>query len=316
MLPRESFERPGMINPSGRHWSSNEDNGVREYFRLLFSPDHWIMRGGRQLHLMRRITSPWRTLPDFIIIGAQKSGTTSLYNYMLQHPYIIGAATKEPDYFDHYYWRGILWYRSHFASRAFQCYQRFCTGQRLLVGEASTNYLWHPHAPRRIAKCLPDVRLVVLLRNPIDRAYSNYYMTCRKGRETLPFSEAVAQEPQRIRGEMDKMRKNPGYYSLGFRHFAYLAKGHYAEQLENWFQWIPRKQFLIIKSEDFYKDIPGSLARIWSFLGVLPVSWRNFPVYGKREYPQMDADMRAFLEKHFRQPNARLSNLLGMSFLW
>ena len=117
-----------------------------------------------------------RMLPDFVIIGAQKSGTSSLYDFVVQHPAILPAAKKELHYFSLGYKKGEYWYRLRFPIRA---------SQKLLSGEASPIYLFYPMVPGRMKKLLPDVKLIVILRNPVDRAYSHYHDTKRKKRETV-----------------------------------------------------------------------------------------------------------------------------------
>jgi len=113
-------------------------------------------------------------------VGAQKAGTSSLYSYMVQHPQVLPAARKEIHYFDRHYDKGLRWYRRHFPLRARLSSER-------LSGEASPYYLFHPHAPRRIAETLPDARILMLLRNPANRAISHYFHEARVGREKLPL---------------------------------------------------------------------------------------------------------------------------------
>ena len=143
-----------------------------------------------------------RMLPDFVIIGAQKSGTTSLDEFVYQHPAILPAAKGVHCYFALHYKKGEDWYRLRFPIRA---------SQKFLSGEGSPIYLFYPWVPGRMKKLLPDVKLIVILRNPVDRAYSHYHHTKRKKRETLSFEEATNSEEERCAGERERMIKDPDY---------------------------------------------------------------------------------------------------------
>ena len=135
----------------------------------------------------RAVTSPIRLLPDFLIIGTQRGGTTSLYHYLQAHPCIRPASTKEVHFFDTKFHKGLAWYRGHFPTRIEQSSVNRLHGHSLMTGEATALYLFHPHAPKRVAKALPFVKLIVLLRNPVDRALSHYYHAIKHGYETLSF---------------------------------------------------------------------------------------------------------------------------------
>src|SRR5690348_1015601 len=153
----------------------------------------------------RGITSPLRLLPDFLIIGTQRGGTTSLYHYLQAHPCIGPASTKEVHFFDMRFHKGLAWYRGHFPSRIDQYAVEQAHGHSLVTGEATALYLFHPHAPKRVAEALPSVKLIVLLRNPVNRALSHYYHAVKHGQETLSFEEAIQGEEQRTAQEREKL---------------------------------------------------------------------------------------------------------------
>jgi hypothetical protein len=167
-----------------------------------------------------RATSFARPLPDFLILGAQKAGTTALYAYLRWHPEITGPSWKEVSYFDRHYRRGLSWYRGHFPIGA---------GDRL-VGEASPGYLFHPLAPERVRATVPDAKLIALLRDPVDRALSHYHHEVALGREPLSFDEALEAEPERTRGEDERLVTEPGYFSHAWWDYTYLARGRYAAE--------------------------------------------------------------------------------------
>src|SRR5438067_227401 len=141
----------------------------------------------------RGMTHSWRLLPDFLIIGTQRGGTTSLYHYLKTHPCVESATTSDTHFFDKKFSKGLGWYRGHFPTWMEKYYAQM-RGQRFVTGEASSSYLFHPHVPKRVVQVLPHVKLIVLLRNPVDRAYSQYYHAIELGHETLSFEEAIASE--------------------------------------------------------------------------------------------------------------------------
>src|SRR5947209_20310719 len=157
---------------------------------------------------LRAGTHPLRMMPDFIIIGTMRGGTTSLYSYLTTHPHIGSAYMKEVHFFDVYYSKGIGWYRSQFPSSIQKYYAEYVQKQQFITGEASPYYLFHPHAPKRITKFLPQVELIVLLRNPVSRAYSHYSHEVAGGHEKLSFEEAIECEQERIGKEAERLARN------------------------------------------------------------------------------------------------------------
>lgn len=262
------------------------------------------------------VTSRGRVLPDFLIIGTQRGGTTSLYKYLVQHPNLSHALTKELRFFDLNYQRGLPWYRSRFPSRRHRENARRRRGVELMVGEASPDYLFHPHAPARVARDLPDAKLVVLLRDPVDRAFSHYWHQFKRQHETLSFPEAVDAEPQRLAGELERMIADPSYVSFERHHHSYLSRGIYVDQLAAWMELIPKDRFLIERSEDFFQDPPGAFKRVLEFLGLPPHQLTEYETFNAFSSGQMDPELRARLVEHFRPHNRRLYEFLGRDFGW
>jgi hypothetical protein len=263
------------------------------------------------------LTGPLRPLPDFVIIGAQKAGTTALYSYLLRHPSVTGPRSKEVEFFNRFFSRGEHWYRGHFPTLATRMYLQRRTGSPPRAGEASPDYLSNPWAARRAAGLVPDAKLIVLLRNPVERALSAHAHEVAAGRETLTFEEALASEEARLTGEFERMERDPGYYSYPWRYRSYAARGHYAEQLERWFAEFPREQVLVLGSEaDLFRDPGGTYARVLDFLGLERYTLDAYPLVLSRDYPEMRAAVRAQLVARFRDPNARLFELLGRTFDW
>lgn len=227
------------------------------------------------------------TLPDFVIIGAGKCGTTSLYDLLTRHPYVERAALKEPHYFDYNFEKGIEWYRSQFPP------PRWKEGRRSITGEA-TPYLPHPPVPERMAKVIPQARLIVLLRNPVDRVYSLYHREIRHVRETRPFEEAIEASP------------------------GYLTGSIYVDQLRRWSKFFGDEQMLVLKSEGFFERELETLKVVMRFLE-LP-DWEPegaTKVRNKGRYEQgMDPATRRWLEDYFEPHNRRLYEYLGTDLGW
>ena len=252
-----------------------------------------------------RATAGLRPLPDFLILGAQKAGTTALYAYLRWHPQITGPSFKEVSFFDRHYARGERWYRAHLPIR-----------RSALVGEATPGYLFHPLAPERVARMLPHARLIALLRNPVDRAFSHYQHEVALGREELSFEEALAREDERMEGEVERMLRDPAYFSHAWWNYTYAARGRYAEQLERWFAAFPREQLLVLLTDDLAADTAGTYRRVLDFLRVDPRGLGSYPRIFEREYDQMVPETRARLEAEFAEPNRRLAELLGRDLPW
>lgn len=278
-------------------------------------------------HVYRMTTSQARLLPDFIIIGAQRSGTTSLYYYLTEHPGIASALIKEVHFFDDHYKEGLNWYRAQFPSTLQKYYTERIRNEHFLTGESSPYYLFYPPAPRRIAQVVPDTKLIVLLRNPVDRAYSHHWLVTLEGKETLPFAEAIQREQERLAGEHEKILADEQYESFNHRHFSYLARGIYVDQLKHWMDYYPREQFLIVKSEDMYKNPAAIFQQTLAFLGMPQQDQeaKEFKQYreptrkgyqNEEKPPKMDAEMRKYLIDYFRPHNARLYDFLGRDFGW
>jgi hypothetical protein len=253
--------------------------------------------------LWRRITASRRSWPDFVILGAQRAGTTSLYDWITDHDEVTPAWRKEVHYFDRNYGRGQSWYLSHFPVRR----------SGLVTGEASPYLLFHPLAPARAAADLPaTTRFIVLLRDPVQRAVSHYWHERRMKAEPLPLDAALDQEHERLAGQMERVQA--GERSFAHFHYSYVARGLYGEQLERWFAVVGRERVLVVESEKVFVDADVR-AGVEGWLG-LPVTGRPFPAMNEapRREPVSPA-ATALLESSFAAPNEELFALLGQR-LW
>ena len=287
-------------------------------------PLYWYERS---LEAYRVTTSPLRLLPEFLIIGVQKGGTSSLYKYLEEHPCVAPALVKEVHFFDnktrdHKYGKGMPWYRSHFAYSAHRTYHNLVHHQQLITGEASPDYIFDPFAPKRVASLLPQAKLILMLRNPVDRTYSHYLHNVRAfwdpKREPLSFEEAIAIEETRLKGEIEKLQQDDSYFSYNYMHYTYLRRGIYADQLERWFEFFPREQILILKSEDFFAD-PGLIFKqVLEFLDLPTFELSEYISFNARTQNSLDIppEIKAWLVDYFRPHNQRLYQLLGTNFDW
>lgn len=238
------------------------------------------------------------------MIGTQKGGTTTLFHGLARHPRVVPPTDKEIHYFDWNHHRGDGWYRAHFP----------VARPGVLTGEASPSYLVHPHAPARAVALVPDARLVVLLREPVARAYSAYHMLVRRGRETRSFAEVVADQIPALES-MDLARPSERSFELLRR--AYLLRSMYVRQIERWLAHYPRERLLVLQSERLFADSRDTYERLTAFLGLEPwapdqVEVRN--VGGYRD--ELDPGLRRELEEFFRPHNERLFALLDLRFDW
>ena len=270
----------------------------------------------RVLRSARLLTSKIRLLPDFVIIGGQRCGTTSLYNYLVAHPCVASAFAKEVHFFDLNFRKGTDWYRSHFSSLVYEYLLERLRRKRLVTGEASPYYIFHPHAAKRVSQVLPRAKIIALLRNPVDRAYSHYHLEVRHGHESLPFDEAVEQEQERLRGEMERMLKDEDYHSFNHQHYSYLSRGVYVHQLAAWTRLFPEHQILVLRSEALAAEPSSVYAQVLRFLGLPLWQPQTFKPYHLARYPEMNAAVRERLTDHFAPHNHRLYELLGVNLGW
>lgn len=263
-------------------------------------------------HTLRQMTSGLRAWPDFVILGAQKAGTTSLYRYLTLHPRVAAAHVKEVHYFDLNLGRGPRWYRSNFAYRS-------ALGHgptRRLTGEASPYYLFHPHCAERIRATLPEVALIALVRDPVTRALSHYNHNLRNKRETRSFAQALEEEDGLLEGEMRRMQSDPGYESFAVQHYSYKARGRYAEQLERYFEAFGRDRVLVMRSEDLFSDPQRAFELTLAHLGLEPMQLGEFEQRNKGRYRRDEDPVLARLREYFSPHNERLAQMLGQGPLW
>jgi hypothetical protein len=254
-----------------------------------------------------------REFVHFSIIGTQKGGTTSLDRYLSQHPQICTAPQKEVHFFDLQFQLGRDWYEAQFPidlANPFEVNQ--------IVGEATPYYLFHPGVPERMATLYPQIKLIVMLRDPVDRAISHYHHAVKYGFESLSLENAIATEADRLAGETIRLLTNPIATSYSHQHHSYLARSRYLDQIRCWEQFFPRSQFLYINSADFFAHPDRELQRVCSFLGVDAFSLPDYPRHnsGGGNDLVIDPSLKAQLIDRFRPHNRALFAHLGLDFGW
>lgn len=267
--------------------------------------------------LFGELTSGFRLLPTYLVVGAQKGGTSALYEYLVRHPLVGRSTNEEVQYFSLNYARGTAWYRGHFPTVARAALVRRRYGRELITGESSPYYLFHPHALERIREFLPDAKLVVVLRNPVDRAYSQYNHSWQMGVEPLETFEAgLEAEQDRLDGEHEKMLADPYYNSFSHYNHSYLARGLYVEQLERLYSLFDERQILLESAEDLSTDTEAVYTRTLQFLGLPLQRLSQYPRQNVRRYPPMRPETRRRLVEYFSEPNERLYAFLGRDLGW
>ena len=291
----------------------------RRYVRKKLEKRRRLQQFSTSLYLKYcSLTGCFHVLPDFLIIGFVKCGTTSLYQYLIQHPDVFSAKGKEIDYFDRLYQRGLNWYRVGFPFKPQKSFVKNILKKNFLTGEATPRYIEHAHALDRIKKTIPNAKFIVLLRNPIDRAFSHYNMNMTSEYEYLTFEDALKHEEKRIHGRYEKMQRVENYYSWDHDLYGYLKHGIYVKYLKRWMDVFPREQFLILQTEEFKKNTSVVYNKALQFLNLTKYDLKEYPMHKKIEYKKrvMKPETRKQLNEYFKPHNEELYKFLGTNFHW
>ena len=241
--------------------------------------------------------------PDFIIAGASKSGTSSIHYYLSRHPQILLPHKKEIDFYRKNFQRGIEWYLAHFPS--------LTDREDFLTGEATPNYLRFPEVPQRIKDTFPQVKIIILLRNPADRAISWHYHKLYTGLTNQDLTSAIAEEIERLASVSETEIINTGYYNPDN-----ILSSLYIYKLKPWIELLGREKFLILKSEEFYSNPLRIMAKVFKFLGLPNCPLENYPQVNAGSYNQVDSDLRETLVNYFAPYNQQLEKYLDIKFDW
>lgn len=256
---------------------------------------------------VRLLTANNRKLPDFFCVGAQKSGSSTLYWWLRQHPQLGMSFDKESKFLDRHFEKGKKWYRHQFP----------LTSSKKLAGDNTPYYLFHPLVPERAHSLCPEAKVIMILRNPINRAFSQYQMECRKGREVHgSFEEAIKGELERISKAKSDLLADPLGYHHTFENTSYLSRGIYMDQIAQWLKWYKRDQMLILTSEAFFNEPKKELEEVYDFLNIDQKLPDNFLSYNIANYEGMNQKTRHDLRAFFKVHNERLELFLGRQLNW
>jgi hypothetical protein len=267
--------------------------------------------------LVRLTTSPLRVRPTFLVIGGVKCGTTSLHRYLCEHPAVLCATVKEVHYFSLRYPLGERWYRAQFPLAPRQLGIRVRRGTRPAVGEATPAYIFDPRAPRRVHAFDERMRLIAILRDPVERAYAHYQWEVATRDETRSFEDALAWEEDVLAPELERWIADPSYApALPVFGRSYVARGRYAEQLDRWLELFPRDQMLVLTTDDLLADPAGVMTEVAQFLGIPGWTADSYPLENVSTYAPMSPVTREHLAGIFDPHNRRLERLLGRELNW
>jgi len=249
--------------------------------------------------------------PSFFIIGAQKAGTTSLFNYIKEYAdNFVSPRKKELYFFTEFYSKGINWYKANFPLR-------MKPGD--ITGEATPDYLFFPFAAKRMVEHYPHAKIIVMLRNPIDRAYSqyNFQNNTNKTRayDPLPFKKALLKEDERLRKEQKAVEN--GELTYVYKYFSYIHRGFYSDQLKNLYCYYPKEQVMIIESNQLFQNTDDTLKQVFDFLGLRSNGVkREYKAYNETHKENLPEDAKELLRSIFKEKNEELFVLLDKRFDW
>ncbi len=271
----------------------------------------------RAARKFRRLTSSRRVLPDFMIVGTQKGGTTTLYWHLHAHSAVMMSLEKEPQFFTLKYDYGLDFYRSFFVTQAARRGRERAIGRPVRIGEATPCYMFCPAAPPRMHQHFPDARLIVMLRNPIDRAYSHFNMECQRGREQRSFEQAIEQEQARLEGDLSHLWDRPRQVLFSKKDHPYLWRSLYLEQMRRLLDIYPPTQVHVMTAESYRRNTQAEYDRVLNFLDLPPMQLAKAESHNTRRYDsQLAQATRQQLASFFAPHNQKLSKLLNMTFDW
>jgi hypothetical protein len=248
-----------------------------------------------------------RPLPSFLIIGAQKAGTSSLFSYLSQHPAILGSFIKEVQFFTRRYHWGVRGYRACFPKA-----QSINNGGPYQCGESTPFYLFDEQAPDRIRTLIPNIKLIAMLREPVERAYSHHKHCIRHGLEKRSFEEAVEADLDRY--NRHGIARCPGEPTHSYRHHSYVRRGFYDLQLERWFQRFPKENILCMRAEDFFADPANETSKVVKFLGLPPAELPTDRAHNQYAYVKKDRGDFPELARLYQEANERLEKMTGINW--
>lgn len=254
-----------------------------------------------------RTGKPWnedRVLgPDFIVLGSWKCATSSLYRYIAQHPNVVPAFFKEIHFFNQKFHYGIDWYLSHFPP--------IPQNSGFITGEATPSYLSHPEAPQRVFERFPTTKLIVILRNPVDRTISHYNMNLRYNLTKDRFFETAKDVVQPL-----KSWYSQGLDNIDCKSTQYLGGSLYIYPIKRWLKLFPREQLLILKTEDLAAQPQQTMDQVFRFLNLPAFEQGEYDLVNKGSYEVANSEVRQILSEFFQPFNRDLEAFTGLQMNW
>ena len=261
------------------------------------------------------ITGFIRVIPDFLVIGAKRCGTTSLYQHLSEHPCISRSPRDNIGFFNENYHLGINWYKSLFPT-VFYKKKMESKNKHCLFFDVTSTYMEEELTAKNVYEVNPNQKIIVILRNPVDRAYSHYHVNVKEKSEKRSFEDAIFEEMNRIKSERIIQNKNKNLRVFTPNNIHYLKKGFYALQLKSWFKIFPREQILVLSTEEFQEDQNLIYKKIFDFLNIPNMKIKSTEKMEKGNYTHMKHDTRNLLLDYFRQCNHELFELINSEFDW
>ena len=283
-------------------YNTQSYSGIRNFTQKLI---HGFCK--RHIYYM---TSSFRVLPDFFVIGVVRSGTTSLFHYLGQHPNIENASYDELGYFDDNYHLGENWYKSLFPTKSTKRKIQNKHG-KFLTFDDTPFYVYNPLVIKRILSDFPNSKIIVSLRNPIDRAFSNYNLLVNP---EYTFEETIDLEINEIKNL--NVELNDDSYLVDEFYEKILTRGFYAKQLKLWYDSFPKNQILVISSEELASNTNNVLNDIFNFLEISDFQINDLTKQNVRKFPPMNKETRLRLIEFFKPYNQELYNLVNRNFNW
>jgi hypothetical protein len=259
------------------------------------------------------ITGFIRVIPDFLVIGAKRCGTTSLYQHLPEHPCISKSPYDNMGFFNDNFHLGVNWYKSFFPTTFTRNKIKSKFGD-FLAFDVTTKYMEEESTANNVYQTKPNMKIIIILRNPVDRAYSQYHLSVRQTAERRSFEDVVEENMNRLNKESHE------HYEIKPRFSAkednYLKKGLYALQLRYWLKIFPRENILIVSTEEFESNQQIIYNKIFEFLNISKSEVKNTKKMEKGNYPPMKSETRNLLLEYFRPHNHELFELINMEFDW
>lgn len=253
------------------------------------------------------MTASLRPMPDFLIIGAQKAGSSALYKFICAHPNVKRALVKEPHFFSlEYFSKNLSWYRAQFPIRS----------KGTLVGEASPSYCTDPLAPERVKKEIPKTKLIFIVRDPVDRAISNYFHSVKYGWETLNIQDAFNRPLEEFEKTLESMEKSTEYVGSFYNRHAYIHRGFYALQLKRWLMHFPKEQLLVVENNDLLTQPQMVYRQICEFLELEQWQPDSFGKHNVGKTKDVNTELKEHLRKIYREPNQEFFKMIGREYPW